>query len=90
MCDGVEDLKLSLQKTLDRCFPCDTTQKNEEKERKVSVDTMISKFQSYVKTMPKYDKPKVNKGDRLFYCCLIVGHDKERPQIKFKYPSYVS
>ncbi|RZC39160.1 suppression of tumorigenicity 5 protein, partial [Asbolus verrucosus] len=79
---------MSLQKTLERCLDKDTNDELDQKE-KISVDMIINKFQTYVKTMPKYQKPKLHKDDRLFYCCLIVGWDTEKPQIKFKFPASV-
>ncbi|XP_030755437.1 uncharacterized protein LOC115881873 [Sitophilus oryzae] len=49
---------------------------------------IITKFQTYQRTMPKYQKPNVNKNT-LFYCCLIIEKVQDCAQIKFKYPPQV-
>jgi hypothetical protein len=91
---GIEEVKMSLQKTMEKCFSQEATKDSsdelDQRERKVSVDTIINKFQTYIKTMPKYEKPLVNRDDRLFYCCLVVGWDCEKPQIKLKFPPNVT
>ena len=87
----IEELKLSLQRTLERTFDSDTKEWNEQKsieKPSTPVDFMINKFQTYVKTMPKYQKPKLNKDNQLFYCCLVVGWS-DKPKIKFRYPANV-
>lgn len=84
----LEELKLSLQKTIETCFDNEPTEPKAKST--TSVDTIVSKFQTYVKTMPKYKCPRYNLEDRIFYCCLVVGWDGESPQIKFKFPPNVS
>ncbi|KYB25414.1 DENN domain-containing protein 2B isoform X2 [Tribolium castaneum] len=75
----IEELKISLQKTLDKCFDSDSEVRK--------VDSLTNKFETYVKTMPKY-RTKLSKNERLFYCCLVVGWDREKPQTKFKFPAH--
>lgn len=68
---------------------CDNDGKLIQKERKLSFNAIMDKFQSYIKTMPKYERPNLSVNERLFYCCLLVGWDSEKPQIKFKFPKNV-
>ncbi|XP_018562258.1 uncharacterized protein LOC108904263 isoform X2 [Anoplophora glabripennis] len=87
----VENLKNCLQKTLDRSFTCDSAIKDSDSDKNDNenkVADIITKFQTYIKSMPKYCKPKVHK-DTLFYCCLIIEKVKDVAQIKLKYPSCV-
>lgn len=84
----VENLKNCLQRTLDRSFPYDSAIRDSDSEKNDNenkVADIITKFQTYIKSMPKYCKPKVHK-DTLFYCCLIIEKVRDVAQIKFKYP----
>ncbi|XP_076250836.1 uncharacterized protein LOC143190441 isoform X3 [Rhynchophorus ferrugineus] len=65
----------------------DPVLKHRNHESKVS--DLIAKFQTYQRTMPKYQKPNVNKN-KLFYCCLIIEKVKDCAQIKFKFPHDVT
>ncbi|KAJ8941114.1 hypothetical protein NQ318_007696 [Aromia moschata] len=87
----VENLKNSLRRTLDRSFSADSAARDSDSEKndqENKVADIITKFQTYIKSMPKYCKPKIHK-DTLFYCCLIVEKVRDVAQIKFKYPSCV-
>ncbi|CAG9863014.1 unnamed protein product [Phyllotreta striolata] len=80
----IEDLKITLQQTLDSSFGAigvrDTDSENESK-----VSDIIKKFETYRQTMPKYSSVKIGK-EKLFYCCMIIEKVRDMASIKFKYP----
>lgn len=79
-------------KFLDRSFSNDCTLvglKDDYGEGNSKVARMVARFQTFQKTAPKYQQPKINK-DTLFYCCLVIEKVKDCAQIKFKFPSNVS
>ncbi|CAH1284787.1 unnamed protein product [Diabrotica balteata] len=84
----VENLKNSLQKTLDTSFNniCSIRDSDSENNDSEKVSSIIKKFETYRQNVPKYCTNKVNK-DTLFYCCLIIEKVKDIARIKFKYPS---
>ncbi|KAJ8973857.1 hypothetical protein NQ317_000185 [Molorchus minor] len=86
----VETLKNCLRKTLDHSFSSESAMRDSDSEKNdgEKVSNIIAKFQTYIKSMPKYCKPKIHK-DTLFYCCLIVEKVRDVAQIKFQYPSCV-
>ncbi|KAJ8929052.1 hypothetical protein NQ314_018321 [Rhamnusium bicolor] len=88
----VENLRNSVQQTIDRSFTIDDSairdSDSEKNDHESKVADIIRKFQTYNKSMPKYCKPKIHK-DTLFYCCLIIERARDVAQIKFKYPPHV-
>lgn len=85
----VEDLKNSLQQTLDTSFSNIGAIKDTDSENESKVTDIIKKFETYRLTMPKYCSVKLSK-EKLFYCCMIIEKVKDMARIKFKYPSNVS
>ncbi|XP_060528644.1 uncharacterized protein LOC132703415 isoform X2 [Cylas formicarius] len=90
----IEQLKSSLKLALDHSFKNekfgsgDSDIENLEGESS-RVSDLITKFQTYSKTAPKYCTPKINKNT-LFYCCLVIEKVKDCAQIKFKFPAHVA